>query len=110
MGDHERTAQTLALLRRRGTYEMMSAMDAMGGTATFAQIATQTPHPTAILRAMAADGLVVSLSSGTLDSEPRAETAFSLTTRGRAIFGHLLRLHLWIASRTSPAEGAGPSH
>ncbi|MET7949415.1 hypothetical protein [Micromonospora sp. NPDC005324] len=109
MGGHERTEQTLALLGRQSTYEVLSTMDATGGTATFAQIASETPYPTAILRAMAAHGFVVSLHGGTLDSEPRAETPFSLTAKGQAIMGHLLRLHLWMASRTSSAPAAGIS-
>ncbi|MFI6242782.1 hypothetical protein ACIBEF_23190 [Micromonospora sp. NPDC050795] len=109
MGGHERTQQVLALLGRNSTYEVLSTMEATGGTATFAQIANATPHPAAILRAMAAYGFVVSLNGGTLDSDPRAETPFSLTAKGQAIMGHLLRLHLWMASRTTSAQDAGIS-
>ncbi|WP_036346896.1 hypothetical protein [Micromonospora sp. CNB394] len=109
MGGPERLEQALALLARRGSYEVLSALDARGGTATFAQIAAEASSPTAILRAMAAYGFVVSVCGGSLDGDPLADTHFSLTAKGQAIFGHLLRLHRWVASRTSSAGGVGTS-
>ncbi|WFE38056.1 hypothetical protein [Micromonospora sp. WMMD998] len=102
MGDHHGTEQTLSLLARRGALELLLAMHHRGGTASFAQIAAESPRPTALLRAMAADGFVVSPHAGSLDSEPLAETRFCLTSRGAAILGHLLRLRHWLASRTAP--------
>ncbi|GIJ12616.1 hypothetical protein ACFFMR_29050 [Micromonospora andamanensis] len=109
MGDHNRTEQTLALLARCGAFELLLAMHHRGGTATFAQIAAESPRPAALLRAMAADGFVVSPHAGSLDGEPLAEAHFCLTARGVAVLGHLLRLRHWLASRAAPRPRlAGP--
>ncbi|NIL43746.1 hypothetical protein HCB17_23475 [Salinispora arenicola] len=104
MGDHERAEQTLALLARRGAYEALLAMHVRGGTATFAQIAAESPRPATLLRAMAAEGFVVSPRGGTLDGDPRGDTNFCLTTKGQAIFTSLLRLRQWMASRRPPTR------
>lgn len=101
MGDRDRAGQTLALLARRGTYEVLLAMQARGGTASFAQIAAGMRSPVALLREMAAEGLLVTHDGGSLDDEPCGETAFRLTVKGEAIFGHMLRLHQWLTSRPS---------
>ncbi|GAB3160695.1 hypothetical protein GCM10027290_66980 [Micromonospora sonneratiae] len=103
MGDHDRTEQTLTLLARRGAYELLLAMHMRGGTASFAQIAAESPRPIDLLRAMAVEGFVIGLRGGTLDTDPRGDTHFCLTGKGEAIFGHLLRLRRWMASRTPPA-------
>jgi hypothetical protein len=79
MSDHDRTEQALTLLARHGAYEVLSAMYHHGGSASFAQISAESPRPTPLLRAMAADGFVVSPHGGTLDADPRGETYFSLT-------------------------------
>lgn len=102
MGDHDRTERTLTLLAQRGAYETLLAMHARGGTATLAQISSVTPQPLALLRAMAAEGFVVNLAGGTLDIDPRCETHFRLTGKGEAVFGHLVRLRHWLASRADP--------
>lgn len=103
MGDRDRTEQTLTLLARRGAYEVLRAMHTRGGAATFAQISADSPRPIALLRAMAADGLVVSPQAGTLDDEPSGVIPFCLTGKGEAIFGHLHRLRQWATSRDSRA-------
>jgi len=104
--DHDRTEQTLTLLARRGAYEVLGAMQARGGIASFAQISAEAPQPLALLRAMAAEGLVISPQGGTLDADPPGETCFCLTGKGEAIFGHLLRLRQWVASRPIAKRGA----
>ena len=103
MSDHDRTDETLTLLARSGAYEVLCAMHNRGGAASFAQICAETPQPIALLRAMAAEGFVITPRGGTLDADPQSETRFCLTAKGEAIFGHLLRLRQWIASRTTPA-------
>lgn len=111
MSDHDRIDQTLTLLAKSGAYEVLRAMHVRDGAATFAQICAESPRPIALLRAMAAEGFVVSSSGGTLDAEPQAETDFRLTAKGEAIFGHLQRLRRWIASRAAPNRVAGrPTH
>ena len=105
MSDHDRTDETLTLLARSGAYEVLFAMHVRGGAASFEQISAESPRPITLLRAMAAEGLVVSPRGGTLDADPHSETRFCLTAKGEAIFGHLLRLRQWIASRTTPAVG-----
>lgn len=102
MGNHDRTERTLTLLARRGAFELLLAMHERGGTASFAQIAAESPRPTALLRAMAADGFLISPRGGSLDGEPLADACFCLTGKGEAIFGRLLRLRQWLASRTAP--------
>ncbi|WP_433530279.1 hypothetical protein ACQPYA_29580 [Micromonospora sp. CA-263727] len=104
MGDHDRTEQTLALLARRGAYEVLLAMHTSGGTASFTRIAAESPRPIALLRAMAAEGFVITSCGGTLDDDPHDETHFRLTPKGEAIIGHLLRLHHWLASRAPAAN------
>ncbi|WP_433531008.1 hypothetical protein ACQPYA_02455 [Micromonospora sp. CA-263727] len=79
--------------------ELLLAMHHRGGTASFAQIAAASPRPAALLRAMAADGFVVSPHAGSLDSESLDRTCFCLTGKGVAIVGRLLRLRRWLASR-----------
>ncbi|GLY98812.1 hypothetical protein [Actinoplanes sp. NBRC 103695] len=103
MGDHDRTDETLILLARHGAYEVLSAMHHYGGSASFAQISAESPRPTALLRAMAAEGFLISPSGGTLDADPHDETCFRLTAKGEAIFCHLRRLREWIASRATSA-------
>jgi len=103
MSDHDRTDETLTLLARSGAFEVLFAMHARGGDASFAQISAESPRPITLLRAMAVEGFVISPRGGTLDAEPHGETHFCLTAKGEAIFGHLLRLRQWIASRTAPA-------
>ncbi|ROO51283.1 hypothetical protein EDC02_6156 [Micromonospora sp. Llam0] len=88
-------------------------MQARGGTASFAQIAAGTQGPVALLRGMAAEGLLVAQDGGSLDDEPCGKTLFCLTVKGEAIFGHLLRLHQWLTSRSSTtgtfrSRGFGP--
>lgn len=107
MGGHDRTDRTLILLARTGAYEVLRAMHTRGGGASFAEIAAEAPRPMALLRAMAAEGFVISPGAGTLDTDPRDETAFCLTVKGEAIFGHMLRLRQWIASRAAWATGSG---
>ncbi len=105
MSDHDRTDETLTLLARTGAYEILHAMHIHGGAATFARISAESPKPIALLRAMAAEGFVISPEAGTLDTDPPGETRFCLTAKGEAIFGHLLRLRQWLASRTTPPRG-----
>lgn len=104
MSDHDRTNEILSLLARTGAYEVLLAMHTGGGTATFAQICDESPDPTALLRAMAVEGFVVSLGAGTLDIAPCGGSRFCLTAKGEAIFGHLLRLRQWIATRHHPTQ------
>ena len=99
MGDHNGAERTLTLLAQSGAMELLLAMHHRGGTATFAQIAAASPRPAALLRAMAADGFVVSPHAGSLDSEPLDQTCFSLTSKGAAVLDRLLRLRRWLASR-----------
>jgi hypothetical protein len=103
MSDHDRTDDTLTLLAQNGAYEVLSAMHARGGSASFAQISADSPKPTGLLRAMAVEGFVISPHGGTFDADPPGETHFSLTAKGEAIFIHLLRLRQWIASRPPQA-------
>lgn len=103
MGDHDRTEQALTLLARRGAYEALVAMHTRGGAASFAQICAESPRPIALLRAMAAEGLLVSPCGGSLDADPCGDTHYCLTGRGEAVVGHLMRLRRWMASRRSPA-------
>ncbi|WP_433615355.1 hypothetical protein ACQP2P_11345 [Dactylosporangium sp. CA-139114] len=104
MGDHDRTDETLILLARNGVYEVLSAMHDRGGSASFAQISAESPRPTALLRALAVEGFLISSHGGTFDADPHAETCFSLTGKGEAIFGHLQRLRRWIASGAAPTK------
>ena len=106
MSDHDRTEQTLTLLARRGAYEVLHAMHARGGAASFAQISAGagSHRPLPLLRALATEGFVISPRGGTLDVDPPDEAHFCLTTKGEAVIGHLLRLREWMASRTSPAR------
>lgn len=99
MSAHDRTDEVLSLLARTGAYEALLAMHTHGGTASFTQICTESPQPTALLRAMAAEGFVVTVDAGTLDTDPHGDTQFCLTAKGEAIFGHLRRLRQWIAAR-----------
>ncbi|WSA06841.1 hypothetical protein OG958_21495 [Micromonospora sp. NBC_01813] len=108
MSDRDRAGQTLALLARRGTYEVLLAIQARGGTASFAQIATGMRRPVALLREMAAEGLLVAQDGGSLDDEPCGKTLFCLTVKGEAIFGHLLRLQQWLTSRRSTTSASRP--
>lgn len=101
MSDHDRAAETLTLLARSGAYEVLSAMYDRGGSASFAQISEAFPYPVTLLRSMAAAGFVVTPFGGTLDGVPGGETYFSLTAKGEAIFGHLMRLGQWITRRDS---------
>lgn len=105
MSDHDRTYETLNLLARSGAYEVLLAMHARGGAASFEQISAESPRPITLLRAMAVDGFVITTRGGSLDADPQAETHFCLTAKGEAIFTHLLRLREWLASRTAPAAG-----
>jgi DNA-binding HxlR family transcriptional regulator len=101
MSDHSRTDQALTLLAQPGCYEVLHALHARDGTATFAQIAAEARHALARLRALAAEGFVVSHSCGSLDTEPKAQTDFSLTAKGQAVAGHLIRLQSWAANRSA---------
>jgi hypothetical protein len=101
MSDHDRTERTLTLLARRGVYDVLLAMHAHGGAASFAQIAAVAPRPLALLRALAAEGFVVALAGGTLDVDPRGDTHFCLTGKGEAVFAHLMRLRGWLAARAA---------
>lgn len=103
MSDHDGTDDTLNLLAQSGAYEVLSAMHARGGSASFAQISDDAPRPTRLLRAMAVEGFVISPRGGTFDADPHSETHFSLTAKGEAIFTHLLRLRQWLASRSPQA-------
>jgi hypothetical protein len=106
MSDHDRTEQTLTLLARRGAYEVLQAMHARGGAATFAQISAGagSHHPLPLLRELAAEGFMISPHGGTLDVDPHDEAHFCLTAKGEAITRHLLRLREWMASRASHAR------
>lgn len=99
MSDHGRTEQALSLLARPGAYEILHAIHSRGGTATFAQITAEARQSLALLRALAAEGFVISPRSGTLDIEPSAPTSFCLTAKGDAVTGHLVRLQEWATSR-----------
>jgi hypothetical protein len=50
---------------------------------------------------MAADGFLVGLRGGSLDGELFADAYFRLTSKGEAIFGRLLHLRQWLASRAA---------
>jgi hypothetical protein len=105
MSDHDRTEQTLTLLARHGAYEILLAMHTRGGAATFGQISAESPHPLALLRSMAAEGFLIGVGSGTLDADPSGDTHFSLTGKGEAVFGHMMRLNNWLASRAAAKRG-----
>lgn len=45
MSDRDHTEQTLTLLGRPGVYEILLAMHARRGTATFSQISAEAPSP-----------------------------------------------------------------
>lgn len=106
MRDHGRMEQALALITASGANEVLQAMYRRGGVATFAQIAADLLRPLTMLRALAAEGFVISYGCGTLDVEPPAGMIFGLTPKGEAVAGHLARLQQWIktraASRTQP--------
>ncbi len=108
MDDQERIDQSLSLLARRGAYEALHAMYSRGGTATFAQIAAEARHALNLLRALAAEGFVISYRCGSLDIEPTAQTSFTLTAKGEAVAGHLTRLQQWITTRPSRRGGQRP--
>lgn len=55
--------------------------------------------PVSVLRALAAEGYIVCPGGGSLDDEPRHDALFRITDQGEAIFGHLLRLRAWMATR-----------
>ena len=101
MSDQGRIDQSLSLLATRGVYEVLHAMHSRGGTATFAQIANEARHALTLLRALAAEGFVISYKCGSLDIEPTAQTSFILTAKGEAVTGHLTRLQQWITARSS---------
>lgn len=109
MNDHGRIDQSLSLLAKRGTYEVLQAMYSRGGTATFAQIAAEACQALALLRALTVDGLVISYRCGSLDIEPSARTCFVLTAKGEAVAGHLARLQRWIAARSNPRSSRRPT-
>ena len=100
MSDHCRREQALAVVTASGANEVLQAMYSRGGIATFAQIAAELPQPLTMLRALAAEGLMISYGCGTLDVEPSAAMIFGLTARGQAVAGHLNRLQEWIKTRS----------
>jgi hypothetical protein len=108
MSDRDRAGQTLALLARSGTYQVLLTMQARGGAASFAQIAAGARGPVALLREMAAEGLLIAQDGGSLDNEPCGKTLFRLTVKGEAIFGHMLRLNQWLTSRPSATSASQP--
>ncbi len=99
MNDHDHIDRSLLLLAKRGTYEALRAMSDRGGAATFTQITAEARHALTMLRALAAEGFVMSAHCGSLDIEPPAQTTFMLTAKGEAVIGHLTRLQPWITSR-----------
>ena len=101
MGDHSRTDQALALLAQPGSYEVLHALYVRDGTAAFAQIAADARHALARLRALAVEGFVVGHFCGSLDVEPCAQARFSLTAKGHAVAGHLIRLQEWAVNRSA---------
>ncbi|GLZ01879.1 hypothetical protein [Actinoplanes sp. NBRC 103695] len=101
MSDHGRTNQTLTLLAKSGTYEVLYAMHARGGAATFAQIAVDARQALALLRALAAEGFVIGPRCGSLDIMPSPQTIFCLTAKGKAVSGHVVRLQQWIIKRSA---------
>jgi hypothetical protein len=100
MSDHGRMEQALALITASGANEVLQAMYRRGGVATFAQIAADLLRPLTMLRALAAEGFVISYGCGTLDVEPSAGMIFGLTTKGEAVAGHLDRLQQWNKTRS----------
>ena len=100
MSDHGRTDQALTLLAQPGSYEVLHALYARDGTATFAQISGEARYALARLRALATEGFVVGVHGGSLDIEPGLQASFSLTAKGQAVAGHLIRLQQWAASRS----------
>ena len=104
-----RTDQPLTLLARPGTYEVLHAMYSRGGTATFDQIAAEARRALTLLRSLAAEGFVISAYCGSLDIEPRAQTAFNLTAKGEAVAGHLTRLRQWITNRPARRGSQRPA-
>lgn len=104
MSDHDRTHQALDLLAEPGAYDVLHAMHARDGAATFAQIAAATARPLALLRALAVAGLVIAPRCGTLDLEPEADTHFCLTARGEVITGYLVRIQQWAATRSAARD------
>lgn len=105
MSDHDRTEQILTLLARRGAYEVLHAMHARAGVASFAQISAEagSDQSLLLLRALAAEGFVISPRGGTLDVDPQDDVPLCLTAKGEAVIGHLQRLRQWMASRDSVA-------
>ena len=101
MSDHSRADQALTLLALPGSYEVLHALYVRDGTATFAQLATETPHALLRLRALAAEEFVVGHYCGSLDVEPSPQANFSLTAKGQAVSGHLVRLQEWAVERSA---------
>jgi hypothetical protein len=101
MSDHGRMDQTLRLLTRPGSYEVLHAMHVRGGTAVFAHIAAEARDALVRLRALAVEGFVIGHHCGSLDLEPSAQACFSLTAKGEAVTGHLVRLQEWAAGRSA---------
>lgn len=99
MSEDGRIDRALALLARPGASGVLQAMYSRGGAATFAQIAAESRHALNLLRALAAEGFVVSYRCGSLDIEPCDQVSFSLTAKGEAVAGHLLRLRRWMTTR-----------
>ena len=102
MSDQDHTGQTLSLLARRGSYEVLDALHSHDGAARFAEIQARAGSgcPVSVLRSLAAEGYIVCPGGGSMDSEPNGDTIFGITDQGQAIFDHLVRLRAWAATRT----------
>lgn len=101
MSDDGRIDRALALLARPGASQVLHLMYSRDGAANFAQIAAESGHALSLLRALAAEGFVVSYRCGSLDMEPCDQMSFSLTAKGEAVAGHLARLRRWMGTRSN---------
>lgn len=103
-----RIERSLSLLASPGAYDVLRAMQSRDGTATYAEITSETRNGLALLRALAAEGFVFTYRCGSLDIEPPAATSFCLTAKGEAVTGHLNRLSDWAATRSPRRRNQRP--
>jgi DNA-binding HxlR family transcriptional regulator len=96
MGDHEFSDRVLALICRRGVYEILRLLDNPSGVATYGQIAgLRVPRAPSLLRALAAERFVTTATPGTWDLNPNPGERIELTALGHELVGHLNRLDEW---------------
>ncbi|MBN1173886.1 MAG: hypothetical protein JXA67_17065 [Micromonosporaceae bacterium] len=95
MGEPDDGDHVLALICRKGVYEILQLFDqpAGSGEVTYGQIARlRTPGVSSLLRSLAAERLVAATTPGTWDTTPSPLARFELTGLGRELMIHLNRL------------------